>query len=128
MLVGCKVIHHHYRAFVTRNFNSQHHSDNAYIWSFRGEALCKLGNYQEGFENCNRALKYDPNCDLAFYSRACYYALQGKNELALDNLEKAIDLDPTGYLEDLKTDSAFDNLRKHQHILKFTESLLSFLN
>ena len=47
---------------------------------------------------------------LFLYSKACCYALQNRLELALENLQKAIQLD-NEYREMAKTDSDFDNIR-----------------
>ncbi|MEH2446474.1 MAG: tetratricopeptide repeat protein [Nostoc sp.] len=41
-----------------------------------------------------QALKFKPDKHEAWYNKACSYALQGKIELALENLQQAINLSP----------------------------------
>ena len=52
----------------------------------------------------------DPN---AYYNKACTYALQNNIELALENLQKAINLD-IQYKDMAKTDTDFDNISHNQ--------------
>ena len=46
-----------------------------------------------------------------FYNKACACALQGAVEPALENLERAIHLNPDEYREMAKTDTDFDPIR-----------------
>jgi superkiller protein 3 len=48
----------------------------------------------------------------AWYNKACRYALQGNVDLAIANLQQAINLNPDKYREMAKTDSDFDSLRE----------------
>ncbi|NEP45463.1 MAG: tetratricopeptide repeat protein [Okeania sp. SIO2H7] len=47
----------------------------------------------------------------SLYNIACALALQGHLEAALENLQRAIELDPEKYREIAKTDSDFDSIR-----------------
>ena len=49
-----------------------------------------------------------------YYNKACAYSLQNVIELALENLQKAIQLNPDHYRKLAKTDSDFDNIRHNQ--------------
>ncbi|MGL5080621.1 MAG: tetratricopeptide repeat protein [Microcoleaceae cyanobacterium] len=79
-------------------------------WFCRGIALYNLERYEEAIASFDKALEIQPNDPNAFYSKACCYGLQNNVELALKNLEQAINLDQE-YLEMAKTDSDFDSVR-----------------
>jgi tetratricopeptide (TPR) repeat protein len=73
--------------------------------------LIALGINEEAIASYDRALQINPDYHEAFYNKACVYALQSQIELALENLQKAIQLAPEENREMAKTDSAFDNIR-----------------
>ena len=56
-------------------------------------------------------MKIKPDDHQAWYDKACCYALQGNIEQALENLQKAINLNPDQWREWAKTDSDFDSIR-----------------
>jgi tetratricopeptide (TPR) repeat protein len=61
----------------------------------------------------DKALEIQPDCDGAFYNKACCYALQSQIDQAIQNLEQAINLNPDEWREMAKTDSDFDSIRSH---------------
>jgi tetratricopeptide (TPR) repeat protein len=63
----------------------------------------------------NKALEIKPNDPNIYYNKACAYSLQNQIEPALENLQKAIQLNPEKYREMVKTDSDFDNIRHDPH-------------
>ena len=93
-------------------------------WFNRGIALGNLGRYEEAIDSYQQSLKFLPNDANAYYNIGanayynigCDYALQGNIDLALENLQQAIQLNPDKYLEQAKTESDFDSIR---HDLRF---------
>ncbi len=58
-------------------------------------------------------MKLNPDEELAWYYKACAYALQNNLDLATDSLQKAINLNPK-YREMAKEDTDFDNLKENK--------------
>jgi len=56
-------------------------------------------------------LQINPDDPSPYYAKARIYSLQNQIELSLENLQKAIQLDPDESCEMAKTDSDFDNIR-----------------
>ena len=67
----------------------------------------ELQRYSEAISSFDKALEIKPNLQQALLHQACCYALQEKIELAIQNLEKAIQLNPEKYREIVKTLSKF---------------------
>ncbi len=77
-------------------FNIDLQSDRAILWSFKAEALYPLERYQESVEAVDRALELDLPSALvvyAIYLKASCCALLQQEELALESLKKAVELD-----------------------------------
>ena len=55
-------------------------------------------------------LEIKPDDPDPYYNKACTYSLQDQIELALENLQKAIQFNTEKYREMAKTDSDFDNI------------------
>jgi tetratricopeptide (TPR) repeat protein len=70
-----------------------------------------LGEDDEAINNFDKVLEIKPDYANAYYHKAACYALQRKVELALENLQKAIEFNPS-YREDVATDIDFDDLKK----------------
>jgi tetratricopeptide (TPR) repeat protein len=86
-------------------------------WDKRGIALGYLGRYEEAISSYDKALQIQPNVSNAsnvFYNKACTYALQSNLEEVLENLGKAIALNPDKYREMAKIDSDFDAIREDE--------------
>ena len=69
-----------------------------------------LGNKEIGLEWANNALAAEPDDPGVIYNVACCYSLLGKNDGAIDLLEKAID-NGFGQKEWIENDSDLDPLR-----------------
>ncbi|MDM8560165.1 SUMF1/EgtB/PvdO family nonheme iron enzyme [Candidatus Parabeggiatoa sp. HSG14] len=80
----------------------------------------ELGDYKEAITYCDKVLQIKPDYAIAWYNKACYYAIQEQIEQALPDLQKAISLNPK-YKELAKTDADFDKIR---HDARF-QALLS---
>jgi tetratricopeptide (TPR) repeat protein len=84
--------------------------NNSNSWDTKGVALAKLKRYEEAIIAFDRALKIETNNSNAWYNKSCLYALQDNINLALENLSRAIELNPK-WREEAKTESDFDNIR-----------------
>ncbi len=73
--------------------------------------LKELGRYEEAIASYDQTLQIKPDKHEAWYNKAYAYSLQNAIELALENLQKAIQLNPEEYRKMAKTDSDFDNIR-----------------
>jgi uncharacterized Ntn-hydrolase superfamily protein len=68
------------------------------------------GDYEGAIESIQPALKRTPESPLAWFNVACYEALAGRREDALDHLHRAIELDPN-VREQARADADFKALR-----------------
>ena len=75
----------------------------------KGLALYRINRFKEAIATFDTILTADPNYDSAIYNKACCYALWDIPDLALQQLEQAIALDPK-YCEQAKTDKDFASL------------------
>ena len=84
------------------------------LWYNRGVELASNGNYSEAIACYSKVLQLQPAFANAFYNQACCYALLGFADLALDNLQRAVEFMPNLYRELALTDSDLTVLRKQQ--------------
>lgn|ERR1700720_701699 len=70
----------------------------------------RLGQRDQALERARRAFAIDPEDGGVLYNVACFYALAGSREEALDHLDKAIQ-NGFGHRDWLENDSDFDSLR-----------------
>jgi len=87
----------------------------------RAYALLALGRNDEAMADWDKVLEIDPNYANAYCNKACYFALQNQVELALENLRRAIELEPERCRESAKIDADFDGIRGD---VRFQELLL----
>jgi tetratricopeptide (TPR) repeat protein len=80
--------------------------------SNRGLILLRLQRLAEAQTSFEAALTLEANYPDAHYGLACAHALIGQPDLALEHLQKAIDLNPDHYRTLAQTDSDFDSLRQ----------------
>ena len=73
--------------------------------------LCNVGELAKGVELAERALSQVQNEPVVLYNVACFYAMQGDTERALELLENAVNLG-WGDRAWLETDSDLDSLRQ----------------
>lgn len=94
------------------------------------EALIQLGSAYAKKGLLNKSLVIDkkliglqPNDPFAYYNLSCNYSLMGKKKLALDALEKAVNLGYYDY-DHLKNDPDLDNIRRSLRFRKILWKLL----
>lgn len=83
-------------------------------WFGKGTALAKLQQYEEAIACYDQVTQIKLDFYLAWLSKARCYALQGNYNSALDNLQKAINLNSDKCREMVKTDSSFDKMREDE--------------
>jgi adenylate cyclase len=85
-------------------------------------ALLRAGHPQEAAKWMDASIAQAPNDSIVQYNAACFYALQGETEKALDSLQNS--LGKVGYVSSdwLANDSDLDSLRQHP---RFSEILAS---
>lgn len=86
--------------------------DDPDYWNDMGLALVNIERYEEAMTAYDRAIEIKPDYNWSWYNKACCYAVQGNTELAIINLQQAINLDGKECIEWAKTDTDFDSLRK----------------
>jgi tetratricopeptide (TPR) repeat protein len=69
-----------------------------------------LGEDDQAIISFDKALEIKSDYPSAYYHKAACYALQRKVELALENLQKAMEFNPS-YREDAATDIDFDDIK-----------------
>jgi tetratricopeptide (TPR) repeat protein len=87
-------------------------------WTNRGNALVNLGRYEEAIASYDQAIKINSNDADAYYNKACCYGLQNNVELAIENLQRAINLD-VEYQDMAKTDKDFEQIRGDERFQSF---------
>jgi adenylate cyclase len=86
--------------------------DNLRAHYLAGGALLQAGRKEEGRRLTQRALAMAPDDFSALYNAACFHALAGEPEPALDLLERAL-AKGGGFPDWLRHDTDFDSLRSH---------------
>lgn len=99
-------------ARLTPTFECQ--SQDYLIWYNQGVELGFNGSYSEAIACYEKVLELQPAFASAFYNQACCYALLGLADLALDNLQRAVEFMPNLYRDLALTDSDLKGLRKKQ--------------
>ncbi|MHC5818948.1 MAG: TPR end-of-group domain-containing protein, partial [Nostoc sp.] len=87
----------------------------------QGIALTKLHRYQDAIGSYDRAIAIKQDLHQVYYNKACSYALQNNVELAIENLEKAIQLVPDKYKKLAKTDPDFNKVRSDKRFQELVQ-------
>jgi superkiller protein 3 len=90
-------------------------SDNPDYYNDIGINFVNLERYEKAITAYDKALKIKPDYSKTWYNKACCCSLQGNAELAVKNLQKAINLNGKECLEWAKTDTDFDSIRESDH-------------
>lgn len=100
---------------------NHHHS-----WRHRGYILTKLGRRQEAFNSFNQALQIQANSSGTHYNLAYYYLTQGDFELALANLQRALNFNPK-YKKIVRDDKDFQVVWENERFRQLIEDLSNHL-
>lgn len=85
--------------------------DNARAYYFAGIAQQRIGDIEAGRRLIETALSLCPNDYNTLYNSACFYALIGEEERALDLLERAFNTGE-GFRDWIEHDDSFDDMRE----------------
>ncbi|MEG4577522.1 tetratricopeptide repeat protein [Microcoleus sp. N3A4] len=96
------------------NSQSESHFEDYLIWYNRGVELARKGCYSEAIACYETTVEINPDFANAFYNKACCYALLGFADLALDNLQRAVDFIPNLYRELALADSDLSCIWKQE--------------
>jgi len=80
-------------------------------WFGQGTILTKLQRYKEAVSAYERATIIKPDFHLAWFGKARCYALNDDVELAIESLQRAIELNAEKSKEAATNDTAFDSIR-----------------
>jgi tetratricopeptide (TPR) repeat protein len=94
---------------------------NAQEYLEQGNTHFVAGRYLQANTSYNEAVKLEPNFPEARYQNARSYAMQRRVNLAIGNLQWAIDIDPQ-HKEMAKTDAAFDGIRADEQFKNLMEN------
>ena len=86
-----------------------------------GDIYRKQGKVEEALVNFRQAVEIEPENASGYYSLACVYSLKNESQLAIESLQKAIDLDKSK-IEFSKTDPDLDNIRQTSEFQQLIDS------
>jgi hypothetical protein len=89
-------------------------------WSFAAFSFLRQGDEERGRAELNAGLVAVPDSWHARYNLACFEALTGNRESALDNLERAAELEPERVPKAAAEDEDFDSIRDDERFLAVT--------
>lgn len=78
--------------------------------------MFRLGKLQKAIQSYDKAIDLNPEYANAWYNRACAYGHLNNVDLALRDLQQAINLDAE-YGKTVKTDVDFDGIRENARFM-----------
>ncbi|MFT4644026.1 MAG: tetratricopeptide (TPR) repeat protein [Planctomycetota bacterium] len=87
--------------------------DDIEAMTYKADALLEIGEVRWALNLSNTAIEYDPEYSPAYWQRACAFAKLDKQQEALKDIEKAIELSDT-LQDELLNEKHFDNLRDNK--------------
>lgn len=95
-----------------RDFDEAIRLDPKYVNAFanRGTAWAGKKDFDRAIRDYDEAIRLDPKLGLAYYNKACALALQEKSGPALDQLERALELNYRKF-DHMEKDSDLDSIR-----------------
>ncbi|MGB7708574.1 MAG: tetratricopeptide repeat protein [Microcoleus sp.] len=109
--------------------------DNIEAWYNRAVALKKIGRFAEAIASYDQIIALQPDDPNLYYQKACVYALEKQagdrknsqealatsTRQAIENLSKAIELNPQKYRKLCKNDSKLHTIREDVRFLALTQ-------
>ncbi len=82
--------------------------------TYKADSLLEIGEVRWALNLLNTAIEQDNKYSLSYWQRACAYALLDKQEDAIKDIEKSLELSDA-QPEELQNEKHFDNLRDNKH-------------
>lgn len=89
------------------------------VWGSKAIALARTGKFDDAITAANKGLELAPGNPVIIYNRACIYSLKGDKTKALEDLQKAILLNPS-FKEYARKDEDFRTLTDDEDFKKLT--------
>ncbi len=86
--------------------------------------LTRLQRYEEALSSYNDALEEAPDEPKIHYDKAGTHALLSQTDLALEHLQKAVQLSPDPYRDLASTNPEFDSLRENSQFQELIQNEL----
>ncbi|MHB8123964.1 MAG: tetratricopeptide repeat protein [Desulfuromonadaceae bacterium] len=99
----------------------------ALAYSNRAISYMRQDKLNKAKEDLQRAVELNPNDPVIRYNCVAFYSIQGQMDLALDALNKALELGFNDY-DSLRNDQDLISLRKHPEYKKILEKHKVFIN
>ncbi|MFI5347110.1 MAG: tetratricopeptide repeat protein [Elusimicrobiota bacterium] len=109
----------HYSFLLLRVYNARARTDRAYAHASNARLLFNSGNLDAGAMEAETAALLAPDLPIARYEHAAMLALTGHTDLAMDELNAAVKLDPK-YRAKARDDEDFDELRRREDFKEAT--------
>jgi len=97
----------------------------AMLYSNRGTASMKRGNYEPGVKDLTHAIELKPNFALAYYNRGSTYMHMQKFQQAIEDFNVALQLRPRWLLPYLNRSATYVARRDYQHALQDHNQILA---
>lgn len=85
--------------------------DDAEALTYKADAALDMGEANWALSLCNQAIAIDSEYPNALYQRACAYSALGYADNAIDDLEKALELNEH-YADEIENEKEFDEIKK----------------
>jgi tetratricopeptide (TPR) repeat protein len=105
---------HYDEALANQNQALKLQPEEPLLWTNQGIVLARSERYEEALVSCDKAVELQPNDESGYYGKACCYALQGDVDLAIENLQQAINLNPSRCRREAKRNLDFDSIREDE--------------
>ena len=109
----------HYSFLLLRVYNTRARTNRSYAHASNARLLFNVGNLDAGALEAETAALLDPDLPIARYEHAAMLALTGRADLAMDELNVAVKLNPK-YREKARDDRDFDELRRREDFQEAT--------
>jgi tetratricopeptide (TPR) repeat protein len=104
-------------AAIDRAIELENNEDKSNFIANKGIILARSSRYAEGLECCETSITMNPSSEFGYYGKACCYALQGNNELAIEFFQQAVSLAPHHCCREARTNPDFDRLRNDKRFI-----------